>query len=170
MRLECLAALGRHRDVVGEWRQRLNADPSDRSVRRKLAEAEAALKASERPDLYAALGIRRSATQPEIKKAYKRMALKFHPDKNSETEESRAAAETQFKLVNEANIILSDPKKKAAFDRGADMDEVHDPDAHASPFGGGGFGHSHGHHGHGGGGGNPFAGFGGFPGGDFHFG
>lgn len=171
LRLECLAALGRHREVVAELRKQSSADPSDRDLRRKLREAELAMEAAERPDLYGALGLKRGASDAEIKKAYKKKALKWHPDKNSESEASRAEAEAKFKLINEANRILSDPKKRAAYDRGAPMDEVEDPDAH-NPFGGGGGFHRHG----GGGGGFPGGfpgGFGGFPsgfgGGDFHF-
>lgn len=64
-------------------------------------------------DYYEILVISRSATDEEIKKAFRRQAIKFHPDKNP----GDPKAEEQFKLVNEAYQILSNPNKRAAYDR-----------------------------------------------------
>lgn len=66
-------------------------------------------------DYYEVLGIERNASPEQIKKAYRRMAMKVHPDVTNEP----GAAE-QFKAVNEAYEVLSDPNKKAVFDRGGD--------------------------------------------------
>jgi curved DNA-binding protein len=63
-------------------------------------------------DYYAALGVERGATQDEIKKAYRKLARKYHPDVSKE-----AGAEERFKEVNEANEVLSDPEKRAAYDQ-----------------------------------------------------
>jgi len=63
-------------------------------------------------DYYAILGVERGAGEDEIKKAYRKMALKFHPDKNKE-----ADAEEKFKEIAEAYEVLSDVEKRAAFDR-----------------------------------------------------
>ncbi len=52
------------------------------------------------------------------------MALKFHPDKNNSSEEARQIAEKNFKDINEANAILSDPEKRRRFDAGADIEEI----------------------------------------------
>jgi len=51
------------------------------------------------------------------------MALKWHPDKNSETEESRVKAEKIFKDINEAYAVLSDPEKRRQFDLGVDPND-----------------------------------------------
>jgi len=62
---------------------------------------------------YEILEIERTATQEEIKKAYRKMALKYHPDRNQNDKE----AEEKFKLVNEAYQVLSDENKRAIYDR-----------------------------------------------------
>lgn len=63
-------------------------------------------------DYYKTLGIPKSANEEEIKKAYRRMALRFHPDKNKD-----ANAEEKFKEIAEAYEVLSDPKKRAVYDQ-----------------------------------------------------
>lgn len=63
-------------------------------------------------DYYKALGISRNATEDEIKKAYRKLALKFHPDKNKTKE-----AEEKFKEIAEAYEVLSDKKKKEVYDQ-----------------------------------------------------
>mgnify|MGYP000017642611 CR=1 FL=1 len=65
-------------------------------------------------DYYAILGVSREATQEEIKKAYRRLALQYHPDRNPGDKE----AEERFKEINEAYAVLSDPEKRAQYDRG----------------------------------------------------
>ena len=63
-------------------------------------------------DYYKILGISRDANESEIKKAYRKMALKYHPDKNKSP-----GAEDKFKDIAEAYEVLSDPKKKSTYDR-----------------------------------------------------
>jgi len=63
-------------------------------------------------DYYQTLGINRDATETDIKKAYRRLALKYHPDRNLGDKE----AEEKFKEINEAYACLSDPQKRANYD------------------------------------------------------
>ena len=64
-------------------------------------------------DYYEILGVERSATKVEIKKAYRKLAMKYHPDKNPGDKE----AEEMFKKINEAYQVLSDDEKRAIYDR-----------------------------------------------------
>ncbi len=64
-------------------------------------------------DYYEVLGVERTATQEENQKNYRRLAMKYHPDRNH----GDKAAEEKFKQVGEAYEVLSDPQKRAAYDR-----------------------------------------------------
>ena len=64
-------------------------------------------------DLYEVLGVSRSASDDEIKKAFRKLAMKYHPDRNPDNEE----AVEKFKEIQNAYAILSDPQKKAAYDQ-----------------------------------------------------
>lgn len=65
-------------------------------------------------EYYEALGVSRQANGEEIKKAYRKLALKWHPDKNLD---AREAAEMNFKRLSEAYEVLSDPKKRQLYDQ-----------------------------------------------------
>ena len=64
-------------------------------------------------DYYEVLGLSKNASEADIKKAYRQMAIKFHPDKNP----GDAKAEENFKEAAEAYEMLSDPNKKARYDQ-----------------------------------------------------
>lgn len=92
-------------------------------------------------DYYEVLGVQKNATADELKKAYRKLALKYHPDRNK----GNAEAEEKFKEINEAYSVLSDETKRSQYDQLG-------PDAFEQAQQGGGAG------------GNPFGGFGGFSG------
>ena len=100
--------------------------------------------ADNKRDYYEVLGVAKSATDDEIKKAYRVLAKKYHPDMNPGDKE----AEAKFKEVNEAYDVLSDKEKRQKYDQFGHA--AFDPTM--------------------GGGGSGFGGFGGFGGGDFDFG
>lgn len=111
-----------------------------RELNQKIKKAKVALKRSKRKDLYAILGVAQDATEGEIKTAYRKMALKYHPDRHSsKTDEEKTAAENMFKGVNEAYEILSNAETRARYDSGVEVEDMENPHA-----GGGGHGHGHG--------------------------
>ena len=102
--------------------------------------------ATKKRDYYEVLGVGRNASGEEVKRAYRKLAVKFHPDKNPDDPH----AEEKFKELGEAYDILMDSDKRAAYDRfghaafasgGAGFGGFHDPfDIFREVFGGGGFG------------------------------
>jgi DnaJ family protein C protein 7 len=112
----------------------------DREMQGKLRQAKGMLKNAKRKDLYKILGVSRDADETGMKKAYRKSALKWHPDRHScKTEEEKATAEAMFKDVNEAFGILSDPEKRKMYDEGGDIDEIEQ----GRGGGGGGAGAAH---------------------------
>ena len=83
---------------------------------------------SEKKDYYDLLGVNRSASDDDIKRAYRKLALKFHPDRNAGDKQ----AEERFKEVSEAYQVLSDPQKRAQYDQFG-----HAAFGDAGPFAGG---------------------------------
>jgi molecular chaperone DnaJ len=67
-----------------------------------------------RPDYYKVLGVGRNASDDEIKKAYRKLARKYHPDRNHGDKQ----AEERFKEISQAHDVLADPEKRKAYDRG----------------------------------------------------
>ena len=102
-------------------------------------------------DYYDLLRIKKGATEDEIKKAYRKLAVKYHPDKN----QGDKSAEDKFKEISEAYEVLSDPEKRSKYDqfghaafgpgsRSGRGGGFHDPfDIFKDVFGGGGGGSAH---------------------------
>ncbi len=73
-------------------------------------------------DYYEILGVQKTASAEEIKKAYRNLAFKYHPDRNP----GDTAAEEMFKKISEAYDVLGDEKKRAAYDRGSAYSSAYD--------------------------------------------
>src|SRR5690242_14750831 len=69
--------------------------------------------ATQTKDYYGALGVKKSASTEEIRKAFRKLARKYHPDVNP----GDKSAEEKFKSISEANEVLSDPKKRKIYDQ-----------------------------------------------------
>ncbi len=89
----------------------------------------------QKQDYYDVLGIARTASGEEIKKAFRRLAMQFHPDRNQDD-----GAESRFKQVNEAYEVLSDPDKRAMYDRFGHAAAAGGDNPYARGFEGFGFG------------------------------
>ncbi|KAL7752249.1 hypothetical protein RI367_002294 [Sorochytrium milnesiophthora] len=115
----------------------------DRSIQETLQRAQRLLQQSKKKDYYKVLGIKRTATKSEIKKAYRALAKQFHPDKY-QGELTHEQVQSKFSQITEAYEVLSNDETRAKFDSGVDPNDQS------------GGGHGHGH---------PFAQFfqGGFP-------
>ena len=107
---------------------------------------------TDKKDYYGALGVKKTASAEEIRKAFRKLARKYHPDVNPDK-----AAEEKFKVISEANDVLSDPKKRKMYDQLGFYSDNIDPAAAEAYARAGGAGSSGG-----------FSGFRGSPGGAQH--
>ena len=124
----------------GDWEEAVRAyksiqeqSPEEPGIAKEIRNAELELKKAKRKDYYKILGVEKDAGDTEIKKAYRKLAVVHHPDKNPNDPE----AEGRFKDIQEAHETLSDAQKRERYDSGVDLME---PGEGMGGFGGGGFG------------------------------
>ncbi|KAI1316880.1 hypothetical protein EDD11_009370 [Mortierella claussenii] len=113
------------------------AGGQDHAIHEKLSKAQRLLKQSQQKDYYKILGVSRSATQREIKKAFRKQALQWHPD-TYRGDLSPDQVEKKMAGLNEAYEVLSDPELRARFDNG---DDPNDSQGQQNPFAQGFGGH-----------------------------
>jgi len=144
-------------EAVKDYRSALDKDEDFQRAKEGMARAQKLEKQAAKRDYYKILGVKRSATKKEINKAYKKLAMQWHPDKFQD-EEDKKAAEKKFMDIAAAKEVLTDEEMRQKYDQGEDP---LDPES-----GRGGPGNGHFRHGgqnfHFPGGGNPFGGGGPF--------
>ena len=144
-----LLALGEPADCEGAVRDlerahELCPEEQKREIAGKVRKAQVQLKRSKQKNFYKILGVTQDATEAEIKKGYRKLALKYHPDRQAgKSEAEKKKSEDTFRDVNLAYEVLSDPPKRRRYDDGVEEQDLDNPNA--QPGG-------HGGHGHGGGG------------------
>lgn len=131
-RAKALGESGNWEQAVKDLKDLAESNPEEPGIQKEIRSAELELKKSKRKDYYKILGLEKDASDQEIKKAYRKLAIVHHPDKNPGDE---AAAE-RFKDVGEAYECLSDSQKRDRYDSGADLEEMLGG-AGGHPFGGG---------------------------------
>jgi tetratricopeptide (TPR) repeat protein len=99
-------------------------DAGDRSAHAGLDNARRLDKMAKRKDYYKILGIEKTASTKDVKQAFRKLAMKYHPDKvRTDDEEEKKQMHEKYLDINAANEILSDPDKRARYDRGEDLEE-----------------------------------------------
>ncbi|CAK4033476.1 subfamily C member 7 [Lecanosticta acicola] len=128
-RAKALGESGNWEEAVRAYKAIQEQTPEEPGIAKEIRNAELELKKSKRKDYYKILGIDKDAGDTDIKKAYRKLAVVHHPDKNPGDPE----AENRFKDIQEAHETLIDPQKRERYDSGIDL---MDP---SEQFGGGGF-------------------------------
>ena len=116
--------LGRYQEAYADYETVKSLDPTHPELDQCIRLTRLEEKKSKRKNYYAILGLDQTASATDIKKAYKRAALQWHPDKNSETESRRSLAERTFKDIGEAYTLLNNPEKRQRYDNGEDLSEI----------------------------------------------
>jgi DnaJ homolog subfamily C member 3 len=119
---EILQSVEKHDEAVRFFQRAVEVakDAEVKEAKQKLHTAQVALKQSKEKNYYKILGVARNASKKEIKRAYRELALKWHPDKNSENQEQ---AEKMFHDINEAHEVLTDDEMRGRYDRGENVFE-----------------------------------------------
>lgn len=109
-------------EAVQDFEAALRLDPSITAVKKELQNTKIAAKRAKRKDYYKILNVDKSATEEEIRKAYKKRAMLHHPDKHASASEAvQKEQERLFKDLGEAYEVLSDSKKRFRYDQGVDL-------------------------------------------------
>lgn len=130
---ECQLAAEEFDDAVQTYNRaaEIATDDQKQRAQQKLKEAQVALKQSKVKNYYKILNVPRTATEKEIKKAYRTLALQWHPDKVKE--DQKEEAEKMFQDIGEAYEVLSDGDLRGKYDRGEEVFE-NQGGHHTDPF------------------------------------
>lgn len=146
-RAECRMGLEEWESAVHDYTKATQLNQHHQEAQQGLHRAQVELKKSQQKDFYKELGVARNADARAIKKAYRKLALVWHPDKHEASSDKDAAAK-KFQAVAEAYEVLSDPETRGKYDRGEEWrpnQGGQQQQQHHHPFGFGGF-HQQQHH------------------------
>lgn len=138
-RSELQTELGNHEECIEDLKQAKEIDPNFSDIDHLIQAAEKRLKQASKRDYYKILGVKRNAKKKEIKKAYRTVAAKWHPD-NFQDEEEKAQAEKKFRDIRDAHEVLTDDEMRKQYDQGSDpldAEEQAEQNQRGNPFGGG---------------------------------
>merc|ERR1740123_2750737 len=106
-RIQALYGLDRYDEAVGDAERALKLDPSSQELKQQMRQAQIELKKSKRKNYYKILNVSKDATEKEIKKGFRKMAMQWHPDKfAAKSDAEKAKAEERFKEIGEAYEVL----------------------------------------------------------------
>ncbi|XP_006639060.2 dnaJ homolog subfamily C isoform X1 [Lepisosteus oculatus] len=108
-----------YEEAVRDYESARENNENDREISEGLERAQRLLKQSQKRDYYKILGVKRSAQKKEIIKAYRKLALQWHPDNFQDSEEKKKA-EKKFIDIASAKEVLTDPEMRRKFDQGED--------------------------------------------------
>ena len=106
IRAKAYGAAGDWEEAVRDYKSVAESNPGEKGIHEDIRHAEWELKKSKRKDYYKILGVSKDASEQELKKAYRRLAIQYHPDKNRDGEGN----DEKFKELGEAYEILIDPQ------------------------------------------------------------
>jgi DnaJ family protein C protein 7 len=106
MRAKAHGGAGNWEEAVQDYKAVAEANPAEKGIAEDIRRAEFELKKAQRKDYYKILGVGKDATETELKKAYRKLAIQYHPDKNRDG----AAGDEKFKEIGEAYETLIDPQ------------------------------------------------------------
>lgn len=106
MRAKAHGGAGNWEEAVRDYKAVAESNPTEKGIQEEIRRAEFELKKAQRKDYYKILGVSKDAGDQEIKKAYRKMAIQYHPDKNRDGD----AGDEKFKEIGEAYETLSDPQ------------------------------------------------------------
>lgn len=122
-RAQCYQQVQKFEEAKRDYHKASEIEPENREVKQKLKEAEQLYKKAKRKDYYKILDISKDADTEDVKKAYKKAAKLWHPDKFQDEEEKRKAEE-MFKDIGEAHDVLTDSQKRRRYDSGVDLEDM----------------------------------------------
>lgn len=109
IRAKAYGGSGNWEEAVRDYKNVAEANPGEKGIQEDIRNAEFELKKSKRVDYYKVLGVSKDASDQEIKKAYRKMAIQYHPDKNPDSTDEK------FKEIGEAYETLIDPQYVSPF-------------------------------------------------------